>query len=68
MINEKDKAKILQGISRDECVELTKQLCDIPSPTGSEREIGEFFSTGIRAMGSNRFGRRSIPTVSTLLV
>jgi len=21
---------------------LTKQLCDIPSPTGSEREIGEF--------------------------
>jgi acetylornithine deacetylase len=42
MINEKDKAKILQGISRDECAELTKQLCDIPSPTGSEREIGEF--------------------------
>ena len=21
---------------------LTKQLCDIPSPTGSEREIGDF--------------------------
>ena len=42
MINENDKSKILHGITRDECAELTKQLCDIPSPTGSEREIGEF--------------------------
>jgi acetylornithine deacetylase/succinyl-diaminopimelate desuccinylase-like protein len=38
----KDQEKILKGISRDECAELTKQLCDIFSPTGSEREIGEF--------------------------
>jgi acetylornithine deacetylase/succinyl-diaminopimelate desuccinylase-like protein len=42
MISEKDKEKILKGVTRDECAELTKQLCDIPSPTGSEREIGEF--------------------------
>ena len=42
MISEKDKDEILKGITRDECAELTKQLCDIPSPTGSEREIGEF--------------------------
>jgi acetylornithine deacetylase/succinyl-diaminopimelate desuccinylase-like protein len=42
MIKENDKEKILKGISRDECAELTKQLCDISSPTGSEREIGEF--------------------------
>ncbi len=42
MINEQDKKKILQGIGREECAELTKQLCDIPSPTGSERAIGEF--------------------------
>jgi acetylornithine deacetylase/succinyl-diaminopimelate desuccinylase-like protein len=42
MINESDKQKILTGITRDECAELTKQLCDIPSPTGAEREIGDF--------------------------
>ena len=42
MINESDKQKILAGITREECAELTKQLCDIPSPTGAEREIGEF--------------------------
>ena len=42
MLNENDKNKILAGITRDECAELTKQLCDIPSPTGAEREIGEF--------------------------
>ena len=42
MINESDKQKVLTGITRDECAELTKQLCDIPSPTGAEREIGEF--------------------------
>ncbi len=39
MINENDKQKILKGISRDECAELTKQLCDISSPTGSEHCI-----------------------------
>jgi acetylornithine deacetylase len=36
------RESILKGITRDECAELTKQLCDIPSPTGAEREIGEF--------------------------
>src|SRR5262249_41556681 len=29
-------------ISREECAELTRQLCDIRSPTGAERDIGEF--------------------------
>jgi acetylornithine deacetylase/succinyl-diaminopimelate desuccinylase-like protein len=42
MVNEKERERILKEITRDECAELTKQLCDIPSPTGSEREIGEF--------------------------
>jgi acetylornithine deacetylase/succinyl-diaminopimelate desuccinylase-like protein len=42
MINEDEKQHILKGITRQECAELTKQLCDIPSPTGAEREIGEF--------------------------
>lgn len=42
MIHEQHKEKILSRITREECAALTKQLCDIPSPTGSEREIGEF--------------------------
>jgi acetylornithine deacetylase/succinyl-diaminopimelate desuccinylase-like protein len=42
MISEKSRDKILCGITRDECAELTKQLCDISSPTGAERDIGEF--------------------------
>jgi len=42
VINDREKEKILKAITREECAELTKQLCDIPSPTGSEREIGEF--------------------------
>ena len=42
MIKDREKNDILKGITRDECAELTKQLCDIFSPTGSEREIGEF--------------------------
>ena len=41
-MKEKEKSDILKGITREECAELTKQLCDIFSPTGSEREIGEF--------------------------
>jgi acetylornithine deacetylase/succinyl-diaminopimelate desuccinylase-like protein len=42
MLADRDKEKILKGITREECAELTKHLCDIPSPTGAEREIGEF--------------------------
>lgn len=42
MVDETAAARIRAGITRDECAELTRQLCDIPSPTGSEREIGEF--------------------------
>src|ERR1043166_8706906 len=42
MINEKDKQNVIQRINRDELAELTKQLVDISSPTGSEKTIGEF--------------------------
>jgi len=51
MIKEKEKNDILQLITRDECAELTKQLCDIFSPTGSEREIGEFVLDWYRRNG-----------------
>jgi acetylornithine deacetylase/succinyl-diaminopimelate desuccinylase-like protein len=39
---EEDKEKVLRHISREELAHLTKELVDIPSPTGAEREIGEF--------------------------
>lgn len=42
MINQTDREKILQHVNRDEVAQLTKELVDIPSPTGSEKQIGEF--------------------------
>ncbi len=42
MLDEKQKQKVLQHITRDEVAHLAKELVDIPSPTGKEREIGEF--------------------------
>lgn len=42
MVSEKEKANVLKHISPDEVAELTRQLVDIPSPTGAEREIGDF--------------------------
>jgi acetylornithine deacetylase/succinyl-diaminopimelate desuccinylase-like protein len=51
MVAAKDKEQILNGITREECAELTKQLCDIPSPTGAEREIGDFIVEWYRRHG-----------------
>jgi len=42
MVSNAEKQKILEHITRDELAALTKELVDIPSPTGHEREIGEF--------------------------
>jgi len=42
MIEEQDRAKVIKRINREELAELTKQLVDISSPTGSEKAIGEF--------------------------
>src|SRR3954452_18662424 len=38
----KEQADVIKRIERDELAELTKELVDIPSPTGSEKAIGEF--------------------------
>ncbi len=35
-------AKVIEYINRDELAQLTKELVDIPSPTGAEKAIGEF--------------------------
>jgi acetylornithine deacetylase/succinyl-diaminopimelate desuccinylase-like protein len=37
-----EQTDVITRIKRDELAELTKQLVDIPSPTGSEKAIGEF--------------------------
>ena len=42
MADQKIVAEVLKYIDRDELAQLTKDLVDIPSPTGSERAIGEF--------------------------
>src|SRR6476620_9735147 len=42
MISEKERADVIARIKREELAELTKALVDIPSPTGSEKAIGEF--------------------------
>lgn len=42
MADQKNPAEVLKRIDRNEVAQLTKELVDIPSPTGSERAIGEF--------------------------
>ena len=42
MVSDKDKKNVIDRIQRDELAQLTKELVDIPSPTGSEKAIGEF--------------------------
>src|SRR5690348_15308908 len=46
-----DRSEVIKHINRDELGELTKQLVDIPSPTGSERAIGEFIVDWFRRHG-----------------
>ena len=42
MIDQKDRDNVIKRINRDELAQLTKDLVDISSPTGSEKAIGEF--------------------------
>ena len=42
MVSEQDRKNLINRIQRDELAELTKALVDVPSPTGSEKAIGEF--------------------------
>ncbi len=51
MAAEPQKQDILNHITRDELASLTRDLVDIPSPTGHEREIGEFILDWYRGHG-----------------
>ncbi len=42
MTADRQRQEILKHIARDELAALTRDLVDIQSPTGHEREIGEF--------------------------
>jgi acetylornithine deacetylase len=55
MISQQDQTEVIKHIKREELAELTKDLVDIPSPTGSEKAIGEFII--------DWFARHSIKTV-----
>ena len=52
MVSEKDKKNVIDRIQRDELAQLTKELVDIPSPTGSEKAIGEFILDWYSSMPS----------------
>ena len=41
MADQKLLADVLKRVDRNELAQLTKELVDIPSPTGAERAIGE---------------------------
>ncbi len=51
MVSDSQKQEILKHIDRDELAALTKDLVDIPSPTGHERAIGEFILEWAKAQG-----------------
>ena len=42
MISQQQQAEVIKRIDRDELAALTKDFVDIPSPTGSEKALGEF--------------------------
>ena len=42
MISQPDQTNVIKRIKREQLAQLTKELVDIPSPTGSERAIGDF--------------------------
>ena len=55
MASEQDRKNVIDRIQREELAQLTKDLVDIPSPTGSEKTIGEFILSwysrhGIKAL------------------
>ena len=51
MAHKIDSLEVVKRISRDELAELTKELVDIPSPTGSEKAIGDFILDWYRRHG-----------------
>src|SRR5688572_24510652 len=50
-ISAEQKSAILDRITKDELAQLTKDLVDIPSPTGHERGMGEFMLDWFRKNG-----------------
>lgn len=43
--------RVLERIDKDELIDLAEKLCDIPSPTGSEKQIAEFILQWLQACG-----------------
>jgi acetylornithine deacetylase/succinyl-diaminopimelate desuccinylase-like protein len=51
MISQQHQTEVIKRIDRDELAALTKDLVDIPSPTGSEKALGEFILTWLTRHG-----------------
>ncbi len=61
MTAEEQRQEILEHIARDELAALTRDLVDIPSPTGHEREIGEFILDWYARHGIKTVGQEIDP-------
>src|SRR5215472_17257452 len=61
MADQRTVADVLKRIDRDELAQLTKELVDIPSPTGAERAIGEFILHWFLRNGINSVGQEISP-------
>ena len=59
MASEQERTEVLKHIQREELGALTKDLVDIPSPTGAEKGIGEFIL--------DWFARHGIKTVRQVI-
>ena len=64
MVSEKDRKNVIDRIQRDELAQLTKELVDIPSPTGSEKAIGEFILGWYSRYGIKPVRQKSTPIAS----
>ena len=51
VITENDKKKVLANIRRDRLVQLTRELVDIPSPTGHEANVARFLVDHMDGIG-----------------
>ena len=64
MISQQQQAEVIKRIDRDELAALTKDLVDIPSPTGSEKALGEFIINGLTRHGIKSVRQEIGPSAS----
>jgi acetylornithine deacetylase/succinyl-diaminopimelate desuccinylase-like protein len=56
-VTDAERQAVLDAITHDELADLTRALIDVPSPTGSERQIGQFILDWYAANGLEAIGQ-----------